>query len=265
MAKLKPQGEAPQKPSVLTNGPAQTSTGQYTVTVENECGVIQPNALVKASAFKPVPNSGGHDHDDINRPKGKLPPALDQTEQNTGLNGVLTVTYTAPEVSGKTLLTLECSIPSTTTTPAIQCASNNQFIEVAVSPRLVPLEAGDYYDLIGSYGMPWVTSMHNNNHGVTGSFRQKLQKLAEFYFLRYGAKLAYNDISLENGGLFDVRNNWKPSHHEHRIGISADLRLVPVNRRQELLKMVQKAGIIGATKFEDDKNHWHIREYGNNQ
>lgn len=269
-AKLRALGPDPQQPSIWTSGIKNSSTQDYEVTVEDECGNIIPNADVTLD-YSPVPNSGGHDHDGPNRPSGKFdlnattytsePPApATPFNVSTGRSGRVTVKYTAPQVSGQIKVTTNCTLAT-----GAACDPNEQKINVAVSPRLVPLGAGGYYDLIGSYGMPNVSSMHVDNHWVTSSFATKLKRLAESYFVKYTDKLAYNDMSLEDGGLFDIFNNWKPDHHEHRIGISADVRLVPVERRQELLKMIPNAGIVGATGFEEPKNHWHLREYGGNQ
>jgi len=30
-------------------------------------------------------------------------------------------------------------------------------------------------------------------------------------------------MSLENGGLFDIKNNWRPPHKSHRKGINGDI------------------------------------------
>lgn len=260
-AKLRPLGPDPQKPSVLTNGPTQISTQSYEISVQDECGNISPNADVTMD-FQPVAKSGGHDHDDPSRPKGKFDLNLAAPGINTGRSGILTVKYTAPEVSGKTKLTLDCKLPDGTA-----CIQNEEFIEVAVTPRLVPLGAGGSYDLVGIGGTPGVSSQHNDNHWVTSSFATKLKLLAEMYFGKYGTesspKLQYNDMSLESGGLFDVFNDWKPDHHEHRIGISGDMRLVPFERQEKLRDFLGKSGIVGRLKVHP--NHWHIREYGNNQ
>lgn len=99
------------------------------------------------------------------------------------------------------------------------------------------------------------------------SLTSKLRALATTYFLQYAtagnAKLKYNDIALEQGGLFDVYNNWAPSHWEHRIGISADVGLVPVARRNVLRSLMPYVGITGVLYVEG--NHWHIRQFGSRQ
>lgn len=255
-ARLRSLGMQPQIPSKISSA-TQTSLQDYEIFVVDTCGSgsIIPNATVTIANYSVVHFSGGHDHDNSVRPKGEFVPL---GSINTGTSGKSVVRYTAPEVAGNVKVTLACKVPD-----ASPCETRDASIEVAVFPRLVPLSEGGYYDLVGSYGTPGVNSQHISNHWATSSFAAKLNKLAEFYFGKYTEKLQYNDISLENGGLFDVFNNWKPDHHEHRIGISGDVRLVPFIRRDELRKMLIKAGIVGKLKIHPD--HWHIREYGNNQ
>lgn len=117
------------------------------------------------------------------------------------------------------------------------------------------------YDLIGT------TGTHSSNHWGTTSFLAKLRGAATLYYLRYAEQssplLAVNDISLETGGLFDVNANWTRPHAEHRIGVVADLRVVPVQRIAALRRMLQDVEILGRVLIHvpPDPPHWHIREF----
>lgn len=222
----------------------------FRITVNNiETGQPVPNAYVWLRPEAEA-NSGGHDHDDAARPAG----TFDKYEGSTGSDGQgLSVTYTAPQVSGTVQVRVDC------TSPSGPCNSGNLPINVEV-PGLVPLPAGLNYNLVGSFGLPGVTSQHSGNHFGTSSFTAKLVYLADLYYLKFNSKLDYNDISLPLGGLFDIGNNWRPSHHEHRVGISGDIRLVPAGRRKDLRDMVKAARITGATI--EHSTHWHVREFG---
>jgi hypothetical protein len=80
---------------------------------------------------------------------------------------------------------------------------------------------GGYFALVGA------TSTHPDNHWCQAFFCDKLMQVAYEYAVRYpGLILAYNDVSLVRGGLFDYAANWTdyPGHVRHRTGKDADLR-----------------------------------------
>lgn len=227
----------------------KSTTTFYVIVVDVWTGAIVPNAYVWLTP-QSRPNGGGHDHHDNSRPPGEY----DRYEGSTGSDGwQFQVTYTAPEVSGPVDTYVACSSPSG------YCYGGTFSLYVQVD-GLVPLNAGLNYNLVGSYGMPGVGSRHISNHNGRPSFTSSLVYLADLYYFQYGSKLEYNDLSLPLGGLFDVFNNWRPDHWEHRMGISADLRLVPVARRNQLRNLLKAASIVGTTKIHRD--HWHIREFG---
>jgi hypothetical protein len=129
---------------------------------------------------------------------------------------------------------------------------------------LYPLQPAEQYNLVGA------TATHPDNHYGTPSFVAKLAALATLYYMKYQSqlsnKLEYNDISLVTGGLFDIKNNWRSDHIEHRVGISADMRLVPSSREEKLREIMDYVEINGfITVHPLPAPHWHIREYGNNQ
>lgn len=73
-------------------------------------------------------------------------------------------------------------------------------------------------------------------------------------------------MSLPWGGLFEAWDRktqtfrvgpWKPPHDEHRLGINADLALVPEAQRKRLRRFVKEAKINGITL--EHTSHWHLR------
>jgi hypothetical protein len=212
-------------------------------------GWVVPDAYIWLT-LAAYPNGGGHDHHDSGRPKGEY----DRYEGSTGSDGwQFQVTYTAPEVSG----TVETR--GTCTSQYGICYGGTFTTDVKIA-GLAPMPNGLNYDLVGSWGMPGVSSQHASNHHAAPSFIGKLVYLADLYHLQYGARLAYNDISLQWGGLFDIGNNWRPDHWEHRKGISADVAFVPENRRRDFFQFLRDAKIAG--KITTHATHWHVREYG---
>ncbi len=77
--------------------------------------------------------------------------------------------------------------------------------------------------LTGAYGESNVTSQHQKNHYGTGTSISTLKNLADTVFQRTRYKLRYNDMSLVNGGPFDIWNNWDTPHQNHRNGVSTDV------------------------------------------
>jgi len=242
-------------PSVTTS---TVGAGIKTIPISAACrdaqtGAIVPNCNVQLS-LRAIPFSGGHDHDDTNRPRGVVTPAAG----NTGA-GVLTVTYTAPEVSGLIEVTLTgTDANGNPITPA------QATFGVGIK-GLVTLPPGTDYVLIGSFGEPGVASRHVGNHVGTPSVIASLRILATLYSILFpGQLLQYNDMSLVWGGLFDVGNAWSPSplgHFTHRFGTDADVRVtdqtVPVQNRTLLRLLIRLAGFPGVVE-ETARRHWHL-------
>lgn len=247
------------RPSDRSSSNFFNSTLVYSIVViSTRTGAVIPNATITLTVPRARGFTGGHDHDDPARPAG----TLSYLAGNTGATGFdFSPIFTAPEVSGVIDIFGSCSAPG------LNCLSNEPLPIGVLVPDLVELGPALDYELTGSFGSPGVTSQHTLNHFGTVSFIAKLRALATTYFLRYeaagNAKLRYNDIALEAGGMFDISNNWVPSHWEHRIGISADVGLVPVARRNALRSLLPYVGITGVLYVEG--NHWHVREFGSRQ
>jgi hypothetical protein len=226
-----------------------SQTTYYIIAVDLFTGQVVPDADIQLT-LTAYPNGGGHDHHDARRPAG----TYDRYQGSTGRDGwQFKVTYTAPEVSGTIQTRGTCTVPNGI------CYGGVFTTDVKID-GLAPMPNGLNYDLVGSWGMPGVSSQHIGNHYAAPSFAGKRVYLADLYTLQYLGRLKYNDISLQWGGLFDIYNNWRPDHWEHRRGISADVAFVPEDRREDFFAFLQEARITG--RITTHANHWHIREYG---
>ena len=63
---------------------------------------------------------------------------------------------------------------------------------------------------------------HPDNHWGTVTSLNNTQLVALDYFAGFGATLGVNDLSLRQGGLFDIASSWQTPHLSHRKGTSVD-------------------------------------------
>jgi hypothetical protein len=122
------------------------------------------------------------------------------------------------------------------------------------------LTGGAHYRLIGSFGEPGVSSQHRKNHFGTTNLVSRLKALADSVHADSSYVLRFNDMSLQFGGPFDIRNNWNAPHQTHREGVSVDIddvdgrgRTITVKYLQEKIENPPFKG-----KFLNEKNHYHI-------
>jgi len=113
------------------------------------------------------------------------------------------------------------------------------------------------------------TGTHEDNHWGTANTVGNIQLVAQDILNLYGAPLGINDMSLRQGGLFDICATWNPSdrcppraplggHILHRTGTSVDIDqracdpntqngcipTVPVNRRVIERRCVFHGGVL---------------------
>jgi hypothetical protein len=252
-------GEASVRP-LKTGGPNTT-----TVVVRALRGTEPVAGVPVELRVEPVPNSGGHDHHDASRPRGRL----SATSGVTGADGKFTTTYTASEIAGVE----EVIARSPQAGEEVKAR-----IEVKVE-GLVALGLGQHYELVGAPQNHAVTndpcrstpptSQHSRNHYGTAALIAAIQNIATTYgSLHSGVRLRINDMSLESGGLFDIGNRWitgiGEGHAEHRMGENADVgfkgidagyRFVNISP-DDLLPLIKRY-TTGQPKRHDD--HYHIR------
>ena len=186
-----------------------------------------------------VAGSGGHIHHDNDRPKG----GLSAMSGFTGTSGFATV-FTAPEVSGVVELHVTLVFPPPSPDTPGQTVSFVQTFGIT-EPGLVPLPPGHYRNTGAKAGR------HIDNHYGLPVMNGAVLLLADEYHALFSSQpgylmLGYNDMSLEQGGLYDAYNPdapvstiWQPPHASHRFGKDIDIDQVtlPRENRRRLLAM----------------------------
>ena len=196
--------------------------------------------------------SGGHDHDAPPiRPAG----SLDISSGATGSSG-FPVTYTAPEVSGQ--VTLSFNGTQSNGTPL---QSSRATIDIRVGGLTAMPELSPYYSLVGS------TPTHLDNHFASPHMNAALAAIAaDFAGAFPGSVLLYNDVSLVEGGVFDLNQNWTPPHCGHLslgggtnnadISISGFLMQNVAQDVQDMLEDIVTAH--NGNVCVKHNNHWHL-------
>jgi hypothetical protein len=184
-----------------------TSTNT-TVTVRTSPPSV--NRLVNLSA-QAVTSSGGHVNHSGARPTGTFAHASGRTDAN----GIYQTTYTSPIFGGTMNITATAGPASAST-----------ILEISLGGLFDLGGDGTHYTLTGQ--LNW----HPSNHYGTLTATTNLPLIADDYFASYptSAKVEYNDMSLINGGKFDINPdraiapNWtNPAHAEHREGKNCDI------------------------------------------
>jgi hypothetical protein len=208
-------------------------------------------------------NSGGHNHDDGQRPVGSLatdsdptgapsctagnPPSYSQAEEETSLKGSGIDTnsgiiyYFPPEIGGQVTATINAKVNGQSADPTTLTLQIGPSAPAGSLTQFSPLSAGKlYYNLTGSNTHE---NAHPGNNYGSGTFDANLDSIA---FSWFGEKpmppsnlpiypLAINDMSLVDGGVFDYTAldpggaSWLPPHKAHRFGIEADIGSGQVN------------------------------------
>ena len=214
------------KPSVVACGatPAFASRDTITYFFQNAFGPI-PNCDINVevrSDFASGLNTGGHCHNETNRPVGTYSPA----SGNSGGDGLqFKVIHEWPEVAGRYHVVVSTSGGPCGTASGIYTVCirrGNSF-----SAGMMALIDGPGYERTGGAAE---LLRHPDHHYGTPKFIEALKSLArEFAAISPGAPiLGYNDMSLRWGGLFDSdsANEWHrgQGHCGHRNGDMCDMR-----------------------------------------
>ena len=215
-----------------TNG---SSTTELTAKVASN-GQSKSGVAV-AFSVEVVDKSGGHDHSDTNRPKGKL----SATGGVTDANGEAKVVFQAPQIAGKYVVTASCN---GCTAPA------TRDILVRV-PDLVNIFTLPFRDSQWAYPGIGQTGEHLDQHYLTVAAATRMLDISRKFQKIWPAapKLTLNDASLVWGGKFDIAGSWERNpraHAEHRIGDNIDIRAntalgaVPANIRAAVVRWLRK-------------------------
>lgn len=117
------------------------------------------------------------------------------------------------------------------------------------------------------------TSQHFLTHFGSSELRGALNNIgSDFEQIYPGYRLRLNDMSLENGGLLDIYNNWSSGHAEHRIGKQADLdptvlndigecvnNQVIINNMDRIVRRRTNGLLLTHDNDDGTVNHYHLR------
>lgn len=254
--------------------------------VYDQNGQMVPNVNVQLTVDV-KPNSGGHQHDDIDRhteymgqlasPQGIAEQSGKVLKGNTGAYG-LAFSFTAPEPAGDHFFTAKCTDGKTCTlqgpdTIWVGVKDNGQLLtRLPDSPLWVPVG---------------VKNIHPDNHYLTRAALSRLTLLAQAYHDQFPTSpvLRMNDASLVRGGVFDIdvdpytdKNGnyhsrtlggqpghwWTAPHAEHRRGTVIDIRAngasdaIPSKNYRQFEDIVNRLGM----NYLFEKNHFHVRLTG---
>jgi hypothetical protein len=193
-------------------------------------------------------DSGGHIDSEhaANRPTGRHQPSEGPVDDY----GFFYSTYQAGEVGGIVDSTVHC------VTFWVVCRDGSVSFGVGTQ-TLEELGAGVGYTLTGA------KPGHPSNHWGEPNFVAAVQNVAELYVGEYpNETLLYNDISLEYGGVFDVRTSrdpgydWNPPHSTHRLGTNMDIGIPRTVAQRTTLERLYRAQ--GVRVYREDSAHWHL-------
>ncbi len=213
--KLFPVYGSAESTAVLTSIEPGKSTN-FIAQVYDQNNQLVPNVGIRL-VLEARQNSGGHHHGDdtVAARTGTLAGQQARTG-NTGANGGgFSFTYNAPGVAGDYKITASC-------TDGKNCKQEGADTVWVGHKGLQPLNDNSVYILLPNDNDP----QHPDNHDLTLAAASRMAVFAALYHGKYPdlSVLQLNDASLERGGIFDLRHNWKTPHHEHCGGTAIDIR-----------------------------------------
>ncbi len=208
--------------------PAETG-GQSEITIKARVskGVSGVPGIPLSFHLLVKPRTGGHDHDSVTRPPGKLTP----TQAVTNANGDVLIVFKAPEFSGIHVIRAKCQ----------SCSNGEVGQEVQVKvPDLLPISPNPPLNDDGTYAYA-LTSVdkthqgngryHVNQYYLTPTAQVNLQSLITSFSEEGWGTVALNDASLYWGGRYDIESNWGGSHKGHREGREIDVSFARAGNR----------------------------------
>ena len=218
-------------------------------------------------------DSGGHSHNG-NRPMGKYRHPVGSTNQadslvaQTDSTGVLKFRYLASQFGGVERIRAQ-TVGDTTKFDTLSLITRVPGLGL-LPDRATYIKIGGRCEHHGPRDDSDYPNCRtpDNNHWGTGRLVEGIQSIADAYdSLHPGVRLRINDMSLPHGGLFDINGNWLPSHHEHRIGINADISLKCRNSSNNLVNLNErhfrrlawdKTGLEPLRHYPPDAPHFHM-------
>lgn len=268
---LNPTSVRPSQTPFRTS-PTQSTTVTVTMRSGNTPVTDRQVQLVAAG----VPGSGGHnaaEHDNGTRP---IPDGIYGVfaagQGVTNAAGEFTTTYTPTRFGGSETITitspdfpnLSAVATLTVTVQGLDVLQRNDgnFIQTGGqntagrrAGRFVhpgPVDANSPVD-------------PNENHWGTQGLRDDIQNLVDDYNRVFRNTPGYqtlhiNDMSLRNGGLFDVDGGWAPDHNAHRTGRNVDVYNGNLNHDQMRWMNIEVRRRFDQRRgnFYDHLNHFHL-------
>lgn len=216
-------------------------------------------------------HNGGH-YKEENRPYGKI---IDG-QKNRLLENVyylipetgLIIDYIAPDVSGDVKLSYD-----------VRDSEENEVTSLASN---FSVRSAERFEKISIDGLVFkINSRPGDGDYGTPEFILKLKEMINFFHeYKEVLEVPANKVvvlesqagSLSWGGLFDIDNNWKPSHCGHRNGKALDISMskfiINTNNEEDLITLSLEWAVEDAMlntpmnneKPDDFENHWHIQD-----
>lgn len=241
-------------------GATQVPPPPFTITLTFfEDGAPVAGASVRrgplGSGYNSIPFEGGHAHSPPSSNYGTMGPA---GWQETDSSGSVTFTIT-PSSNAAGLLYPQFQFVYGGVDWTDQTCNGILFSMTGSTFPYMNTTSSDF-ELVGS------TATHPYNHHGRAWFIALLEAIASYYKQEYsseGYKLAFNDISLLHGGVFDWLNNqFTGSHYYHHLGEHVDLRTnggnsVPNDASVRLWLSNLIHTVLGYYPY-DETDHWHL-------
>ena len=183
-------------------------------------------------------NTGGHQHHDANRTKGTVAGAGPTSCTGSGpvtcatdTNGYAQLKYTSSEVGGWDNVLVKMDTGE----------EGDAIVKVRV-PGLLYLPSGTAYTAESN------DVKHPNYRYGNTALINAIQQIAQAYMAKYNATISVNDMSLINGGVFDVKSDWNANPHQcHRKGTSVDFNRKEIDlngRAKPVTDIAEKIGSL---------------------
>jgi hypothetical protein len=219
-----------------------------------------------------VPDSGGHLHLVSGNTTPPVEDILDIAAPSgvTNANGTYTTEVKGMNIAGHLKITAE----STGVQPGVTVTSQPFGLHVGFNNlvTIAPLDEPDlagYLRLTGHNGATCTGTGCDNHrdlsHHAAPEMVGFLLDMAKEYNDTVGpAVIGVNDISLPDGGVFDIDGNWAPSHWYHRIGCGVDIDKTALNPETgttvalNIYKLTKIVEALGGMKVPEGPVHYEL-------
>lgn len=102
------------------------------------------------------------------------------------------------------------------------------------------------------------TSVHPESYYGRPALLGALTELARLFRQETGRSLGFNDMSLVDGGVFDLSQDWRKPHCGHRYGVNADIQTRPLSDEQRRVLLAIWTNLGGQVLLEGDHYHFSV-------